>query len=282
MTNNNPSVGRHPCFNGCAGKKYGRIHLPVAPHCNIQCNYCHRDYDCVNESRPGVSSFLLQPTKVKAYVERMLANEKRISVVGIAGPGDPPCDPEATLESLRQARAASPDLILCLSSNGLHVAEQAENLHKVGVRHITITVNAVDDGIGARIYQWIRTGKSFYFGQEAAAILLKKQLEGIRQVKKMGMIVKVNTVVIPGVNDQHVEEIARHLALLEVDLMNCIPMLPVEDTPFADIRPTSRKNIEALRSQVEKYVPQMRHCMRCRADAVGLLREVDYQETVEA
>ena len=31
--------------------------------------------------------------------------------------------------------------------------------------------------------------------------------------------------------------------------------------------------MEEIRGEAEKYVPQMRHCTRCRADAVGLLDE---------
>ena len=31
----------HPCYN-CAGHQFARIHLPVAPSCNVQCNYCVR------------------------------------------------------------------------------------------------------------------------------------------------------------------------------------------------------------------------------------------------
>ena len=50
----------HPCYT-CSGKQYARIHLPIAPKCNIQCNYCVRKYDCPNESRPGVTTEILSP-----------------------------------------------------------------------------------------------------------------------------------------------------------------------------------------------------------------------------
>ena len=49
----------HPCYNEGAHRRYARMHLPVAPKCNIQCNYCNRRYDCCNESRPGVTSEVL-------------------------------------------------------------------------------------------------------------------------------------------------------------------------------------------------------------------------------
>ena len=33
-------IEQHPCFNDEAHDSKGRIHLPVAPKCNIQCNFC--------------------------------------------------------------------------------------------------------------------------------------------------------------------------------------------------------------------------------------------------
>ena len=38
---------------------------------NIQCNYCKRGYDCVNESRPGVTSEVLSPEQALAYTIRL-------------------------------------------------------------------------------------------------------------------------------------------------------------------------------------------------------------------
>ena len=76
----------HPCFN-CGANKNARIHLPVAPKCNIQCNYCLRKYDCPNESRPGVTTEVLSPQK--AFEKYVAVKEKmpNLTVVGIAGPG---------------------------------------------------------------------------------------------------------------------------------------------------------------------------------------------------
>ncbi|MEA3548303.1 MAG: NifB/NifX family molybdenum-iron cluster-binding protein, partial [Thermodesulfobacteriota bacterium] len=43
------------------------------------------------------------------------------------------------------------------------------------------------------------------------------------------------------------------------------------DTGFADIPEPDKRQMSVLRKTAEKYLPQMRHCTRCRADAVGLL-----------
>ena len=65
----------HPCFSAQAHFRYGRIHLPVAPRCNIRCGYCDRRYDCPNESRPGVTSSLLTPKDAVQRTALALARE---------------------------------------------------------------------------------------------------------------------------------------------------------------------------------------------------------------
>src|SRR5512147_3013620 len=93
-------LSRHPCFNKDAHKKFGRIHLPVAPRCNLQCNFCNRKFDCMNESRPGVTSAVLPPSQAVPYLEEVKAKHENIAVVGIAGPGDPFANPIETMETL--------------------------------------------------------------------------------------------------------------------------------------------------------------------------------------
>ena len=82
-------IAKHPCFNREASRLFGRIHLAVAPECNIQCNFCLREFDCVNESRPGVASKVLTPAEALDRVERVMATFEHIHTVGIAGPGEP-------------------------------------------------------------------------------------------------------------------------------------------------------------------------------------------------
>src|SRR5271157_4006835 len=94
----------HPCFSVGARHRTGRIHLPVAPKCNMQCNYCNRDFECVNESRPGVSGAILLPRQAADYLDEVMGRIKDIAVVGIAGPGDPFANPAETLETLRLVR----------------------------------------------------------------------------------------------------------------------------------------------------------------------------------
>ncbi|MHC1700724.1 MAG: nitrogenase cofactor biosynthesis protein NifB [Humidesulfovibrio sp.] len=262
---------RHPCFNKESSGSCGRVHLPVAPRCNIQCNYCNRKYDCVNESRPGVTSGILKPYQALEYTRQVLEKEPRITVVGIAGPGDPMANPAETLETMLLIRREYPHLLFCLSSNGLAMPEYLDDLAELGVSHATVTLNTVDPAIGARIYSWVRDGNVVYRGQAAAELILERQMEAISGLKARGLAVKVNTIVIPGVNDAHIQAVAEKTSALGVDLMNLMPMFPTAGTPFGELKEPGKDVIEALRAEAGPLVPQMTHCRRCRADAVGLL-----------
>ncbi len=263
----------HPCFNAEAKGKFGRVHLPVAPKCNIKCNFCDRKYDCVNESRPGVTSTILSPAQAETYMEKVLEKEPRITVAGIAGPGDPFANGPETIATLRKTKRNHPGILLCVSTNGFGVGPYIETLAELQVSHVTVTVCAVDPEIGMKIYGWVSEGNIVYRGRQAAELLLSRQLAAIRRLKAHGITVKVNCIVIPGVNDTHVVEVARTMKELGVDLLNCMAMFPNVNTPFGSLPQPDKEMMERVRAEAEQYLPQMRHCTRCRADAVGLLGE---------
>lgn len=264
-------ISKHPCFNDSARHTFGRVHLPVAPKCNVQCNFCNRRYDCMNESRPGVTSSVLTPGQAMAYLEKVVDFQPNIAVVGIAGPGDPFANAEETMETLRRVRAAYPEMILCVATNGLGLEPHVVELAALSVSHVTVTVNAVDPEIGAKVYAWIRDGKRPYRGVEGAMRLLEKQRAGILAAKAAGLTVKINSILIPGVNDEHIPIISKEMHDLGADIFNCIGLCSVPGTPFEHIESPSKQTVETVRRQAGEYIPLMHHCTRCRADAVGLL-----------
>ena len=253
----------------------------MAPKCNMQCNYCNRDFECVNESRPGVTSTVLTPRQAADYLDAVLEKIENIAVVGIAGPGDPFANGKETMETLRLVRERHPEMMLCLATNGLALADYLDDLDPLKISHVTVTVNAVDPEISRHIYDWARVNKKMYRGLEAARIILEKQLEGIKLLKDRGIVVKINTVIIPGINDDHVEAIARTMADLKADIMNCIPLYHVAGTPFADIPSPSAEKMKSIKEKIKPFMPLMGHCSRCRADAAGLIGQSQGKEIVE-
>ncbi|MEH0018628.1 MAG: nitrogenase cofactor biosynthesis protein NifB [Desulfobacter sp.] len=265
------NIDNHPCFNPKACKDFGRVHLPVAPACNIQCNFCNRKFDCVNESRPGVSSAILSPDQAMAYLEEVVTEKQNISVVGIAGPGDPFANPIRTMDTLKMVRGKYPEMLLCVATNGLNIGPYLDELAEIRVSHVSITVNAVDPGIGEKIYSWVRNGKKTLGPGPGARLLLERQFAAIQGLVKRGIMVKVNTIVLPGINDLHVEDIAEKMAELGVDLFNCMPYFPNEGANLSGLGQPSPGMMKELRAKARTFIPQMTHCKRCRADAVGLL-----------
>jgi nitrogen fixation protein NifB len=261
-------IREHPCFSEKACHAFGRCHVPVAPKCNIQCNYCIRDFDCVNESRPGVTSKVLNAQEAVALVRDAIQKFPYIKVIGIAGPGEPLAN-EDTFETLRLLKEEFPNVIKCLSTNGLLLPEKIDLLHTYDVGNVTVTLNAIDPEIGAKIYQFIDYKGKRYEGIEGAKILLKNQLEGIRMAVERKMIVKINTVYIPGINDEHIPEIAKKVGEMGVYNFNVIPL--IAQYKFSHITPPTPEMKVKMQDECAKYVRQMRHCQRCRADAVGRL-----------
>ncbi len=262
---------KHPCFDAEAKHTHARVHLPVAPKCNIQCNYCNRKYDCVSESRPGVTSTILTPKQSVGYLEELDKRIKNLSVIGIAGPGDPFANPEETLETMRLAHERFPDKIFCLSTNGLGLEPYIDQIAELNVSHVTITINSIDPKVLAKIYKWVRDGKHIYRGEEGAKRLLDKQLACIPKLKAHGITVKINSIIIPGINEDGIADVAKHCASLGADVINCIPLIPTADTPFENLEHPDPKMVFRVRTLASDHLTLMSHCARCRADAAGLL-----------
>lgn len=273
-------ITQHPCFNKDAKGKFGRVHLPVAPKCNIQCNYCNRDYDCVNESRPGVTTSVLQPRQAVDYLTALRADHPELKVMGIAGPGDPFANPEETMETLRLVRKELPDMILCLSTNGLNLRPYIDEIAELEVSHVTITINGTDPKMLSEIYRWVRVGNRVYRGEEGAQKLLDEQLKCIGLLKEKGIVVKINSIAIQEINVPSIPQLAYDMADLGADVMNVIPLYPVKDTPYEEFDEPSPQLMKDLRGMVANYIKPMEHCARCRADAAGLLGK-DIKESTQ-
>ncbi len=259
-------IKQHPCFNGEAHFKYGRIHLPVSPDCNIQCRFCKRGFNKF-ENRPGISRTLLNPEAALEKVTKALEKCPEITVAGIAGPGDTLATDHA-LETFELIHQHYPRLMNCLSTNGLLLEEKAERIIAAGVKTVTVTVNAVDDNVLQHICSHIVYNGQLLTGPYAARFLIAAQIAGIRKIVSLGAVVKVNAVLVPGVNDQHMGDIAEVVSDLGASIFNIIPLIPQHE--FKDYPAPDCHQLNTAREAAEKFLPVFRHCQHCRADACGI------------
>lgn len=265
----------HPCFDKEAKLKYARVHLPVAPKCNVQCNYCNRKYDCINESRPGITSSILSPYQAVNYLRTISQRITNISTIGIAGPGDAFAEPEKTLDTIRMIKKEFPDKIFCLSSNGLEVEPYVDQLKELGVTHVTLTINSFRTETIKHIYKWVRFKKRVYRGEAAAEVIVEQQKKSLKALVAAGITVKINSIILPGINENELDEVARIVAEMGASTMNCIPLIPAAGSDMEDFPKPTREAVKLIVSQISEYIKPMTHCARCRADAAGMLGKDD-------
>ncbi len=270
-------VKNHPCYSEEAHHHYARMHVAVAPACNIQCNYCNRKFDCANESRPGVVSEKLSPEQAARKVLAVASAIPQMTVLGIAGPGDPLANPAKTFKTFELVAQSAPDIKLCLSTNGLTLPDHVDTIARYNVDHVTITVNMIDPEIGQHIYPWIYFRNRRYTGIEAARILTDRQMLGLEMLSERKILCKINSVMIPGINDRHLVEVNRAVKSRGAFLHNIMPLIsaPEHGTVFglSGRRGPTAQELKALQDSCEGGMNMMRHCRQCRADAVGLLGE---------
>lgn len=268
---------QHPCF-GSHGATTGRIHLPVCPGCNIACRFCERSMNDT-ENRPGVTAHVLKPVETIPLIKKALEISPEIKVAGIAGPGDTLASNNA-IKTFKLIDKEFPQLIKCMSTNGLLLAERADEIIKAGIDSLTVTVNAVDPEIEAQLNDYIVWHGKKIEGIEAAKILIENQLEGIKKIAQAGITIKVNTVLVPRINGSHIAQIAKTVAAAGAKKYNIIPLIPT--AKLADEPAPSCQEIHAARAAAAQYIELFLHCNHCRADAVGVPGRTEFSKVLYA
>ena len=270
-------VKNHPCYSEEAHHHYARMHVAVAPACNIQCNYCNRKYDCSNESRPGVVSQKLAPDQAVRKVLAVASEIPQMTVLGIAGPGDALANPKKTFTTFGLLKEQAPDIKLCLSTNGLALPDMVDEICRYNIDHVTITINMVDPAVGEEIYPWIFFQHRRITGREASRVLTERQLLGLEMLTRRGVLTKINSVLIPGVNDEHLIAVNRAVKERGAFLHNIMPLISeAEHGTYYGLtgqRGPTAQELKAVQDACMGGANLMRHCRQCRADAVGLLGE---------
>ena len=81
---------------------------------------------------------------------------------------------------------------LTLTTNGTQLAKYAQDLHRVGVRRVNVSLDTLDEKKFADITRWGKIGQT---------------LDGIAAAKAAGLAVKINAVAMKGVNDDEFDDL---------------------------------------------------------------------------
>ena len=168
------------------GRKHNNLRISVTDRCNLRCTYCMAE-DVVFMDRSALLTF----EEITHFVR--VAAPLGIDKVRLTG-GEPLLRRDLT--ELVRMLAEVPGLHdLGLTTNGLLLADQAQPLYDAGLRRINISLDTLDPG---RFRQLTRRDG------------LERVVAGIHAARAAGFDpVKVNAVIIRGVNEQDVVPLAR-------------------------------------------------------------------------
>jgi len=180
------------------------LRISVTDRCDLRCAYC----------MPGQGIRLVDRSEILSYEEimrfvQLVGRRYPVSQVRITG-GEPLVRPglEALIAMLRQAGVPE----IALTTNAQQLAARAIALKEAGLDRVNISLDSLKPDVFARI---TRGG------------ILEKTLDGIQAARRAGLQpVKLNTVVLRGLNDQEAPDLAR-FALEEGCELRFLELMPI-------------------------------------------------------
>ncbi len=182
------------------------LRLSVTDRCDLRCHYCMPQ---------GFSDFGA-PEEWLTFdeIERVVAAFGRLGVHRLRITGGEPLVRKDLPQLAARLSALSSIDDLSLSSNAVQLARHADALYRGGVRRLNISL----DTLRPERFSAITQGK------------LEKVLEGLMAAKAAGFApIKINMVVMKGVNDDEVEEMVR-FCLEHGFTLRFIETMPMGDT----------------------------------------------------
>jgi cyclic pyranopterin phosphate synthase len=193
--------------------KYGRaitdLRVSVTDRCNYKCVYCRTGNDGAQYSELPIVDYL---RIVRIFVDLGIEKVRLTGGEPLLRKGLP--DLVRELAKLRTAIDGEP-LELAMTTNGHLLAEMAQTLKDAGLTRVTVSMDAVDPDIFARI---TRVPGSFH-----------KVRAGIRAAQRAGLgTVKVNCVLLRGFNEDQIIPFAK-FARDEGVIVRFIEFMPLEE-----------------------------------------------------
>ena len=193
------------------GRKIDYLRISITDHCNLKCYYC----------TPFSGRSHLERSEILTY-EEMLNVARAAAAIGITKirvTGGEPLVRKGVVEFCRMLSEIDGLKSLALTTNGIYLREMAEPLFKAGIHRINISLDTLKPERFEKItgYDW-----------------LSRALAGIQRAEQVGMYpIKINTVVMRGINDDEIEDLAR-LTLDKPYHVRFIELMPTDSCAYGD------------------------------------------------
>ena len=193
-------------------RKIDYLRISITDHCNLNCSYC---------SPPFSGRTHLQRREILNYEEVVVLAEAAVSagITKIRLTGGEPLIRNGVVDLCRMLTGINGLKSLSLTTNGVRLGALAEPLARAGVDRINISLDSL---------------KRNRFAQITGQDRLPEVLAGIEAAEAAGLApIKINTVVMRGVNDDEVADLAA-LTFNKPYHVRFIELMPFQHASYGD------------------------------------------------
>ncbi|WP_017755761.1 GTP 3',8-cyclase MoaA [Calidifontibacillus oryziterrae] len=176
------------------------LRISVIDQCNFRCAYCMPKEIFGDDYAFLPKNLLLTFDEIERLTKRFaLIGVEKIRLTG----GEPLLRKDLPL-LINRIKLVEGIKDIALTTNGVHLAKQAQTLRDAGLDRVNVSLDALDDELFGKI-----NGRN---------VSVKVVLKGIEAAQKAGLVVKVNMVVKKGMNDQQILPMARYFKEKNINL----------------------------------------------------------------
>jgi cyclic pyranopterin phosphate synthase len=169
------------------GREISYLRVSITDRCNYRCIYCQseKEFEFIPHQE------ILRFEEIVEIVQEAVD----LGITKVRVTGGEPLVREGIVDFIKKLREIKKLKDISLTTNGFFLSEYAEKLKDAGLNRVYISLDSLQE----EKYKKITRGGS-----------LKKALEGIDSAFKVGLLpIKINTVVMKGINDDEVEDFVR-------------------------------------------------------------------------
>ena len=169
------------------GREISYLRVSITDRCNYSCIYC----------KPEEQFEFIPHEEILRYEEivEIIEEAVNLGVTKVRITGGEPLARKGVVDFIKKLKEIKKLEDISLTTNGFFLSEYAEKLKDAGLNRVNISLDSLQE----EKYKRITRGGS-----------LEKALEGIDSALKAGLLpIKINTVLIRGINDDEVEDFVR-------------------------------------------------------------------------
>lgn len=212
------------------GREISYLRVSITDRCNYRCIYC----------KPEEQFEFIPHEEILRYEEivEIIEEAVNLGVAKVRITGGEPLARKGVVDFIKKLKEIKKLEDISLTTNGFFLSEYAEKLKDAGLNRVNISLDSLQEEKYKRITRW---------GS------LEKALKGIDSALKAGLLpIKINTVLIRGINDDEVEDFVR-LTLGRPLNIRFIEFMPSGEKLKYNYRDKFISVLEIKESLAEKY-----------------------------